>query len=452
MMSTVSEIAQLWEHVLLKVHDRLNDQRVYDSFFDKTYIDSLDGSTMIVVANSQLASLIINSKYLDLVTRCVEDVTGTNFTLKFVDKEGVKEERKKQEEKPVFFADSHLDPKFTFESFVVGESNREAYQAALMISKTPGKFFNPLLLYSDSGLGKTHLMQAIGNALKEERPNVKVLYVAAADFVDEYIKFAQGHKEEQSLTQFFKTDVDCLLIDDIQFLIGKKKTMEMFFVVFSDLERAGKQIVITSDQHPNLLDGLDDRLKSRFQAGLPLSIKRPDLATSAEILRAKITAGGLDVNDFDDDVISFLAARFSNNVRELEGALNRLLFYTINMKPTKHITMEVATEAIQGLVATKDDKARLSESYIVATVADYYSLTPSQLTGKIRTSQIALARHIAMYLVKTLLQLPFTKIGQYFGGRDHATAMKAVEKVEKSLKIDPDMRKAVDELKGKLTK
>lgn len=451
-MSTVSEIAQLWEHVLLKVHDRLNDQRVYDSFFDKTYIDSLDGSTMIVVANSQLASLIINSKYLDLVTRCVEDVTGTNFTLKFVDKEGVKEERKKQEEKPVFFADSHLDPKFTFENFVVGESNREAYQAALMISKTPGKFFNPLLLYSDSGLGKTHLMQAIGNALKEERPNVKVLYVAAADFVDEYIKFAQGHKEEQSLTQFFKTDVDCLLIDDIQFLIGKKKTMEMFFVVFSDLERAGKQIVITSDQHPNLLDGLDDRLKSRFQAGLPLSIKRPDLATSAEILRAKITAGGLDVNDFDDDVISFLAARFSNNVRELEGALNRLLFYTINMKPTKHITMEVATEAIQGLVSTKDDKARLSESYIVATVADYYSLTPSQLTGKIRTSQIALARHIAMYLVKTLLQLPFTKIGQYFGGRDHATAMKAVEKVEKSLKIDPDMRKAVDELKGKLTK
>ncbi len=452
MNSTVSEIAQLWDHVLLKVHDRLNDQRVYDSFFDKTYIDSLDGSTMIVVTNSQLAPIIINSKYLDLVTRCVEEVTGTNFTLKFVDKEGAKEARKEQEEKPVFFADSRLDGKFTFESFVVGESNREAYQAALMISKNPGKLFNPLLLYSDSGLGKTHLMQAIGNAMKEERPNYKVLYVAAADFVDEYVKFAQGHKEEQSLTQFFKTDVDCLLIDDIQFLIGKKKTMEMFFVIFADLERAGKQIVITSDQHPNLLDGLDDRLKSRFQAGLPLSIKRPDLATSAEILRAKITAGGLDVADFDDDVISFLAARFSNNVRELEGALNRLLFYTINMKPTKHITMEVATEAIQGLVSTKDDKARLSEARIVAAVADYYSLTPSQLTGKIRTSQIALARHIAMYLMKSLLQLPFTKIGQYFGGRDHATAMKAVEKVEKSLKIDPDMRKAVDELKAKLTK
>lgn len=452
MSQTVSEIAQLWDHILLKIRDRLNDQRVYDSFFDKTYIDSLDGSTMIVVANSSLAPLIINSKYLDLVTRCVQDVTGTNFTLKFVDKAGAKETHKEQEQRPVFFADSHLDAKFTFENFVVGESNREAYQAALMIAKNPGKFFNPLLLYSDSGLGKTHLVQAIGNTLKEEMPNMKVLYVAAADFVDEYIKFAQGHKEEQSLTQFFKDDVDCLLIDDIQFLIGKKKTMEMFFIIFADLIRAGKQIVITSDQHPNLLEGLDDRLRSRFQAGLPLSIQRPDLTTSSEILRMKIASSGLDVADFDDDVISFLASKFSNNVRELEGALNRLLFYTINMKPTKHITIEVASEAIQGLVSTTDDKARLSESRIVATVADYYSLTPSQLTGKIRTSQIALARHIAMYLFKTLLQLPFTKIGQYFGGRDHATAMKAVEKVEKTLKVDPDLRKAIDELKGKLSK
>jgi len=452
MNSTVSELAQLWDRVLQKIQDRLNDQRVFDSFFDKTYVDSLDGSTLIVVANSSLAPIVINTRYQSLVDSCVQDVTGTNFQVRFVDKSEVKKIQDERKEKPAFFVNSHLDKKFTFESFVVGDSNREAYQAALMIAKAPGRLFNPLLLYSDSGLGKTHLMQAIGNAINEESPNKKVLYVAAADFLDEYVKFAQGYKEEQSLTQFFKTDVDCLLIDDIQFLVGRKKTMEMFFVVFSDLEKSGKQIVITSDQHPNFLDGLDDRLKSRFQAGLVLSIKRPDLATSAQILRTKIAAGGLDVNDFDDEVIEFLASRFSNNVRELEGALNRLLFYTINYKPTEHITMEVATEAIQGLVSTVDEKARLSESHIVSVVADYYNLTPSQLTGKIRTSQIALARHIAMYLIKTLLQLPFTKIGQYFGGRDHATAMKGVEKVEKSLRVDPDMRKAVEELKAKLTK
>ncbi len=452
MNSTVSEMTQIWDRVLLKIHDRLNDQRVYDSFFDKTYIDSLDGSTMIVVANSPLAIVIIEKSYIDLVTRCVEEVTGTNFQIRFVEKDEARKIATGAKPKSSFFANSRLDPKFTFESFVVGDSNREAYQASLMISKTPGKLFNPLLLHSDSGLGKTHLMQAIGNAIHQESPNMNVLYVAAADFIDEYVKFAQGYNEEASLAQYFKNEVDCLLIDDIQGLIGKKKTMEMFFVVFADLVNSGKQIVITSDQPPSLLDGLDDRLKTRFQAGLVVTIKHPDLATSAEILRKKIVAGGLSVEDFDEDVISFLASRFSSNVRELEGALTRLIFYTINIRLAKHITMVVATDSIQDLVSVKDERAKLSEGRIVAVVADYYNLTPSQLTGKIRTSQIALARHIAMYLIKTLLQLPFTKIGQYFGGRDHATAMKGVEKVEKSLKFDPDLRKAIDELKRKLTK
>ena len=451
MNSTVSEISQLWDRVLVKIKERLRDQKVYDAFFHNTYIDSLDGSTMIVVTNSSLAPVIIESKYKDLATRCVEEVTGTNFQIRFVEKDEAKKLHDEKKEKPRFFQDAHLDPKFTFDSFVVGDPNREAYQASLMIANSPGKLFNPLLLYSESGLGKTHLMQAIGNAIHADSPTSKVLYVAASDFVDEYIRFAQGYKEEQSLTQFFKNDVDVLLIDDIQFLIGKKKTMEMFFVVFGDLVKAGKQIVITSDQHPNLLEGLDDRLRSRFQAGLVLSIKRPDLETSKAILRTKITLSGLDVNDFDEEVISFLAARFSNNVRELEGALTRLLFYTINMHPTKHITLTVATEAIQGLISAQDDKSKVTESRIINVVADYYNLTPSQITGKIRTSQIALARHIAMYLVKSLLDTPFTKIGQVFGGRDHATAMKGVEKVEKSLKTDPDMQKAVSELKAKLS-
>jgi len=451
MNSTVSEIAQLWDRVLVKIKDRLRDQKVYDAFFDGTYIDSLDGSTMIVVTNSSLAPIIIEQKYKELATSCVEEVTGTNFQIRFVEKSEAKKIHEDKKGKPRFFADSHLDPKFTFDAFVVGDPNREAYQASLMIANSPGKLFNPLLLYSESGLGKTHLMQAIGNAIHADSPTSKVLYIAAADFIDEYIRFAQGYKEEESLKEFFKNEVDVLLIDDIQFLIGKKKTMEMFFVVFADLIKAGKQIVITSDQAPNLLEGLDERLKSRFQAGLVLSIKRPDLETSKAILRNKIAAGGLDVHDFDDDVIAFLASRFSNNVRELEGALTRLLFYTINMHPTKHITMPVATEAIRGLISAQEDRTKVTETRIIAVVADYYNLTPSQITGKIRTSQIALARHIAMYLVKSLLDTPFTKIGQVFGGRDHATAMKGVEKVEKSLKTDADMQKAISELKAKLS-
>ena len=451
MNETISEIARLWERVLAKVKDRLQDQMVYDSFFDKTYIHSLEGSTMIVVVNSSLAAILLETNYKDLVTRCVEEVTGTNFQIRFVEKNDIKKAQQDKKEKPSFFADSRLDPKFGFSSFVVGDSNREAYQASLMAAKNPGRFFNPLLIYGESGLGKTHLMQAIGNAMIQNRPTSNVLYLAAADFFDEYVRFAQGYKEEQSLTSFFKNDVDALLIDDIQFLIGKKKTMEMFFVVFADLEKSGKQIVITSDQHPSMLDGLDERLKSRFQAGLVLSIGKPDISTSSEILRVKIASSGLDVNDFDDDVIEFLASRFSNNVRELEGALNRVLFYTINMKPTKHITMAVTAEAIQGLVTVKENYGKVNESRIITVVADYYSLTPSQLTGKIRTSQIAMARHIAMYLIKSMLDTPFTKIGYLFGGRDHATVMKGVEKVEKSLKTDASMQKAINDLKAKLT-
>jgi chromosomal replication initiator protein len=181
-------------------------------------------------------------------------------------------------------------------------------------------------------------------------------------------------------------------------------------------------------------------------------VKAPDLLTSEEILRARITADGLDVNDFDPEVITFLAKRFSSSIRELEEALNRLLFYTINIRPSKHIDLSLASEAIQGLIRVQDDESKLSDTKIIATVADYYSLTPSQITGKIRTSQIAMARHIAMYLMRTLLDDPFQKIGKALGGKDHATVMNGVQKVENALKNDPEMQTAIRELTAKLKK
>ena len=328
MPETVTEIAKIWERALSRIKSRINDSAVYDVFFAHTYISSIEGKTIIIAADTQLAVKVLDSKYKDLVTQTLADVTGTDYGVEFVQFSGEENKAKEQETpaKPSFFNDSKLNPRMTFENFVVGNSNRQAYQAALMISRSPGQMFNPLLLYSDSGLGKTHLLQAIGNAIKSERPTLKVLCVSAADFVDEYIRFATGYKEDQSMTQWFKTDVDVFLLDDIQFLMGKKKTMEMFFVIFADLIAKDKQIVITSDQHPNHLDGLDDRLKTRFSQGLVLNLERPDLATSEEILRRKIISSGLDINDFEPDVISFIAGRFSRNVRELEGALTRLLF------------------------------------------------------------------------------------------------------------------------------
>ena len=453
MTEGITEINRLWEAILREIEKEINDQQIYDNFFGDTKMLRLEGNKLIVAASTDLGATIINLKYNSMVERVIHSVTGTDFEVEFVSASKIQAE--KPEEKPArraFFTDSRIDPKYTFQNFVVGASNREAYQASLMISSTPGRLYNPLLLYSDSGLGKTHLLQAIGNAIKERSPATKVLFIAASDFVNEYIKFATGYKEDdQTLAEFFKENVDVLLIDDIQYIAKKTRTMEMFFVVFQGLVDRGKQVILTSDQHPSKIEGIDERLRSRFSQGLVLSIDRPDLATSEKILCSKIVAAGRNISDFEPEVITFLAERFSNNVRDLEGALNRLFFYTINVKPSHKVGMETAAAAIRSLASIQEDKTKLTEKSIIAAVADYYSLTPSQITGKIRTSRIAMARHIAMYLDRVLLDTPFIKIGETFGGKDHATVINGVRKVESSLKSDPDMAIAISEIKAKLS-
>jgi chromosomal replication initiator protein len=240
------------------------------------------------------------------------------------------------------------------------------------------------------------------------------------------------------------------MVDDIQFLADKTKTEEMFFYIFNNLINAGKQIVLTSDRHPSDLRGLETRLVSRFNSGLTMNITVPDLSTRVAILKKKIENNGLQITYFDEEVLTFFAERFANNVRELEGALNRLLFYVINIKQAKHINMDLAIESVQPLIGNQSLKSTINENRIVSTVADYYNLTSTQLTGKIRTSQIALARHIAMYLIRSMMDMPYLKIGMLFGGKDHSTVMNAVSKVEKTLKIDMTLVQAIDQLQKRL--
>ena len=453
MNQTISEQTSLWNNVLEYVKGELkNDRMIYDNFFSNSYIDSVVGSTITVVASTGLAKNILQTNYKELLSRAILETTGTNFDLAFITEDEHVTKKPVKVEKASFFPNAHLNPKFTFDSFVVGKSNREAYQAALITAANPGNLYNPLLIYSDSGLGKTHLLHAIGNEIRKKNASARVLCISADEFIDEYVRFVQGEKEDQTFSQFFKNSVDVLLIDDIQFLIGKEKTMEMFFVAFQGIANNNHQIVITSDQHPSKLEGLPERLKSRFSQGLVLSISKPDTETSEQILRYKISNSDIDESSFDDDVIKLLATRFSNNVRELEGALNRLLFYMINIQPGQHITTEMAIEALAPLVSEQEATSRLTENQVLEAVASYYSLTPAQLTGKIRTAQIVLARHIAMYLIKTLIGTPFTKIGYLFGGRDHTTVMNGVQKVENSIGSDPVMQQAVADLKAKLGK
>ncbi|MCB9497963.1 MAG: chromosomal replication initiator protein DnaA [Erysipelotrichaceae bacterium] len=452
MINSISEITQLWDRSLKKIEERLGEKQLFDSFFAGSYINEIHGDTIVVVVNSSLAAALIKQKYYDIVEEVVAEITESNFKLDFVLESDINSKTESQPvvKKQQYFQDAILNPKLTFDSFVVGSFNREASQASLFVASNPGKTIaQPLFIYSNSGLGKTHLLHAIGNYIKNARPNYKILYISTSDFVEEYIRYVKGEKEAESLKDFFSS-VDVLLLDDVQMLANKVKTQEMFFAIYNKMIDNSKQIVITSDKQPNELNGLEDRLVTRFSKGLVMKINEPDQNTCVEILRKKIEANGLDLNKFDDSVLYFFADKFSKNVRELEGALNRLIFYVVSLKQTDKITMEVAVEAVQSLTGGKSLASQLNEQKIINVVSDYYNLTPSQLTGKIRTGQIALARHIAMYLIRITLDIPLKKIGDMFGGKDHTTVMSAIQKVDKGLKNDLELKAAIEELQKRL--
>lgn len=452
MTQTLTEINNIWLQTLSKIKIALNDGPIYESFFEGTFIHSISGNKVIVATNSKLAATYLKRSYYNLVLDKLREVSETNFDVDFIFKDelpknDVNIENLNKNKKSTYFENAKINPKYTFESFVVGPFNREASQASLLVASNPGKMFNPLFIYSYSGLGKTHLMHAIGNyIIKNSNPNAKILYITANDFVEEYIKYVRADKDSESLKDFFKT-VDVLLLDDVQFLADKVKTSEMFFYIYQHFIQEGKQIVITSDRQPNEIKNLEDRLVTRFNQGLVVSINEPDQPTCIEILKKKIISNGQDLSMFSDDVLSFLALKFSKNVRELEGALNRLIFYVINLKQEHLITMSLALEALQPLTGAKTLATELNEQKIINIVSDYYMLTPAQLTGKSRNGQIAMARHIAMYLIRiNIANASLKKIGEIFGGKDHTTVINAVSKVEKELKTDSKIKEAVEEL------
>lgn len=450
MSRTISEITQIWDRTLAKLQERLPDRHVYSAFFPDTYIHSINNDVITVIANSSLAKSMLNTNYRDVIEETVGEITQSNYTINFIEKSEIPRVAEIiQEKKSAFFKNSKVNPNLTFDNFVVGQtSNLQAYQAAIVVANSPGKLYNPLFLYSNSGLGKTHLLHAVGNYVKQNNPNLKVLYVTADEFTDEYIRYVRENPGE-SLKDFFRT-LDVFLIDDVQFLANKPSTSETFFHLFNLLVNSGKQIVLTSDRHPSELQGIEDRLVTRFNSGLQINITTPDLETRKNILRKKIALNNLEITDFDEDVIAFFAENFPSNVRELEGALNRLLFYVVSIAPTKHVTMEVALNSVQSLINVKDAVAKLSETKIINVVADYYNLTPALIIGRNRTGQVALARHIAMYLTRDILDLPFVRVGKAFGGKDHSTVINAITKVEKQLKSDPALLQAINEIKERL--
>ncbi len=459
MTISLAQQKTLWDRVLSCIQNKLsNDIHMYQFFYEKTELRSIENNTLNVIVDSSMSKTFLEKKDQPgyaLLFEAVKEITGTDFNISFFTKDEIRNittsiEKKEEPKKSSFFSQCVLNPKYTFDTFVSGECNNEAIQASLLIVSNPSTSYNPLFIYSKPGLGKTHLLHALGNYYKEKNPLKNVQYISADDFIDEFVKYVRGNQETENLKEYFKK-IDLLLVDDIQSLKDKKSTSEMFFTIFNQLVNSGKQIVLTSDRHPNDLQGLEDRLVSRFNMGLSVQMKTPNTDTMLRILEKKIASSQLDVKSFDLEGLKFLATNFSKNVRELEGALNRVIFYNVNIKHKKFIDLETIKESIASLLKTKNTSS-LTEEKIIEEVAEFYNMTDTQITSKVRTSQIALARRIAMYLCRELTSTSYKKIGSLFGNRDHSTVITAVLKVETELKTDSQLANVVTTLKKRLKK
>ncbi|MFV0286859.1 MAG: chromosomal replication initiator protein DnaA [Demequina sp.] len=337
--------------------------------------------------------------------------------------------------------DPHLNPRYTFDTFVIGSSNRFAHAAALAVAESPGKTYNPLFIYGDSGLGKTHLLHAIGHYTRHLKPQTRVRYVNSEEFTNDFIN---SIRDDRSLT-FKRTyrEVDVLLIDDIQFLQGKEQTLEEFFHTFNALHNAGKHVVITSDVSPRHLDGIEERMRTRFEWGLMTDVQPPDLETRIAILRKKAAADDVAA---PGDVLEYIGSNITSNIRELEGALIRVTaFAALNKQP---VDLSLAQVVLKDLIS--DDDSEITASSIIGTTADYFGISMDELTGTSRSRVYVTARQIAMYLCRQLTDLSLPKIGEHFGGKDHTTVMYAVKKVEDQIAQRRQMYNQVNEIHARI--
>ncbi len=336
---------------------------------------------------------------------------------------------------------SRLNPAYRFENFVEGDCNRLARSAGVAVAKKPGTTsFNPLMLYGGVGVGKTHLVQAIGNEIKKNLPEKIVLYVDQNDFTSQFLNALQNHKIQEF--QNYYLQVDLLILDDVQFLAGREKTQEMFFHIFNQLHQSGKQIIMTSDCPPRDLKGFQERLLSRFKWGLTADLQEPDFETKLAIIHNKMQSDGIEI---PTEVAEYLAYSVDTNLRDMEGVLNSLLFHATLLK--KDIDLELAKEVLKNIV--KEIQSDVSVDFIQKTVADYFKVSLEQMKSKVKKREIVIPRQVAMYFCKRYTQLTLALIGGNFGGRDHSTVIHALESVEDMMKTDVNFKNSVDELTKK---
>ncbi|MGG0668955.1 chromosomal replication initiator protein DnaA [Sporosarcina koreensis] len=444
----MDQLEKLWNNVLSKIEDKIS-RPSFETWLKSTKLMSYGDENVTIAVPNSFAKDWLENHYVHLITGILSELTGEDRLIHFVVPKEMEENDfqvpkpavKQADKSAIQSASVMLNPKYTFDTFVIGSGNRFAHAASLAVAEAPAKSYNPLFIYGGVGLGKTHLMHAIGHYILEQDPSKKVVYLSSEKFTNEFINSIMNNKAGDFRNQY--RNVDVLLIDDIQFIAGKEQTQEEFFHTFNTLHEESKQIIISSDRPPKEIPTLEDRLRSRFEWGLITDIAPPDLETRIAILRKKAKADGL--LDISDEVMLYIANQIDTNIRELEGALIRVVAYSslVNMD----ITTDLAAEALKDIIPNSRPRT-VSILDIQKTVGEHYNIRLEDFTAKKRTRAIAFPRQIAMYLSRELTDSSLPKIGSEFGGRDHSTVIHAHEKISNQLKDDQNLQQDIQDIKS----
>ena len=431
----------------------------------KTWISPLEvydvvDTTVYILVPLKASVDYITQKYLLPFQVCIAEITGREYEVKFITIDesskivkstyNKEESSKKNRIQNNIFEQANLNPKYTFDTFVVGGNNNFAHAASLAVAESPGEIYNPLFLYGGVGLGKTHLMHSIAHFILEKDPTKKVLYVTSETFTNELIEALKtGRSNNEPMSAFKKKyrEIDVLLVDDIQFIIGKESTQEEFFHTFNHLHSNGKQIIISSDKPPKDIETLEARLRTRFEWGLIADISSPDYETRMAILRKKVELDGLERYHISNEVMHYIASNVKSNIRELEGSLNKL--FALHKLKKEDINIMLAAEALKDIVSPHENR-QITPELILEVVSEHFSVSISDLKSGKRNSNIAIPRQVAMYLCRTMTDTPLKSIGIILGGRDHSTVSHGVDKVTEELKSDEAFNNTVEIIKKKL--
>ncbi len=453
----LKKLQEKWDDILnfLKKEHEVSDVS-FTTWLLPLKLYSYENDTLYLLVPEKEFLNYVKKKYARLLQISIEEVTNISCEVAFIAEDDVTRKEPEPESSLIgqpapdvsleAIQNANLNPRYTFDTFVVGANNNLAHAASLAVAESPGEIYNPLFIYGGVGLGKTHLMHSIAHFILKNNPKAKILYVTSEKFTNELID-AIRNKNNISTTEFREKyrNNDVLLIDDIQFIIGKESTQEEFFHTFNALYESKKQIIISSDKPPKEIETLEERLRSRFEWGLTVDIQSPDYETRMAILRKKEELEGYNI---DNEVIKYIATNIKSNIRELEGALTKIV--ALSKLNKKEITIELAEEALKDLISPGEVKT-ITPEYIVSMVAEQYEVSPEEIISQKRSRNIARPRQVVMYLCRNMLNIPLQEVGRALGGRDHTTIMHGVDKITEELKTDPSLQNTIDILKKKLS-